>query len=356
MSGVNPMSDSQRWFVLASIAGAGGLVYLLAPVLIPFAAAGLLAYFGDPLVDRLESKRVPRTLAVVCVFVIFGILALLLVLLLVPLLQQQILSFLRLLPAGLEWTQTYLLPRISNALGLEGELPGFDTLRQALAQNWQKAGGFALNLMAEISQSGMMILAWIGNLILIPVVTFYLLRDWDLLMRHLRQLLPRNIETRVVALVGEVDKVLAEFLRGQLLVMAALAVIYTVGLSLLGLELALLIGVTAGLVSFVPYLGLMVGLTFAGIAAFFQFHALEPVLLAGLVFVVGQLAEGMFLTPRLVGERIGLHPVAVLFAVLAGGQLFGFIGILLALPVAAVIMVVLVHFHNAYRESGYYQP
>ncbi len=350
------MNDSQRWLLLAGTAAVGGLLYLLAPVLIPFAVAGLLGYLGDPLVDRLEGPRVPRSLAVVCVFVIFGTLGLLLVLFLVPLLQQQILSFLRLLPACLEWTQTYLLPRLSEMLGIEGELPEIDTLRQALTQNWQKAGGFALNLVAEISQSGMMILAWIGNLVLIPVLTFYLLRDWDVLMQHLRELLPRHVEPRMVVLAGEVDKVLAEFMRGQLLVMVALAVIYSAGLSLLGLELALLIGITAGLVSFVPYLGLMVGLTFASIAAFFQFHALEPVLLAGLVFVVGQLVEGMFLTPRLVGERIGLHPVAVLFAVLAGGQLFGFIGILLALPVAAAIMVLLVHLHSAYRESDYYQP
>ncbi len=350
------MSDSQRWFILAGVASVGGLIYLLAPVLTPFAIAGLLAYFGDPLVDRLQRVHPSRTLAVICVFVIFGLLGLSLLLFLVPLLQQQILSFLRLLPACLEWVQGHLLPGISATLGLEGELPGLDALRQALAQNWQKAGNFALNLVAGISQSGMMLLAWMANLVLIPVVSFYLLRDWDVLMQHLRGLLPRQIEPRVVTVVAEVDQVLAEFLRGQLLVMMALAVIYSTGLALLGLELALLIGITAGLVSFVPYLGLVVGFSFAAIAAFIQFHAVEPVLLAGLVFVVGQLAEGMFLTPRLVGERIGLHPVAVIFAVLAGGQLFGFIGILLALPVAAVIMVLLVHLHSAYRESGYYQP
>src|SRR5690606_15405655 len=152
----------------------------------------------------------------------------------------------------------------------------------------------------------------------------------------------------------ECDDMLAGFLRGQLMVMLALAIIYSIGLTFIGLDLALLLGVIAGIVSFVPYLGLVVGITLAGLAAYLQFQEWLPVLMVVLVFSFAQAIEGMFLTPRFVGERIGLHPVAVIFAVMAGGTLFGFVGVLLALPVAAVVMVLLRHGHDRYLNSHLY--
>ncbi|MEQ8659589.1 MAG: AI-2E family transporter, partial [Gammaproteobacteria bacterium] len=166
-----------------------------------------------------------------------------------------------------------------------------------------------------------------------------------------RDLLPRRIEPTVSKLAREIDSVLAEFLRGQLTVMAALALIYTVGLWLVGLDLAFFIGLLAGLVSFVPYLGVIVGVIVAGAAAFLQFQDVLHLALVGAVFGVGQVLEGMVLSPLLVGDRIGLHPVAVIFAVMAGGQLFGFLGVLLALPVAAVIVVLLRHSRDEYLAS-----
>jgi predicted PurR-regulated permease PerM len=187
-------------------------------------------------------------------------------------------------------------------------------------------------------------------------VTFYLLRDWDQLVANVRELLPRAIEPRVSAIAAEIDAVLAQFLRGQLTVMAALALIYTVGLWLAGLELAFSIGVIAGLVSFVPYLGVIVGVLLAGVAALLQYQDALHLLAVIAVFGVGQLLEGMVLSPLLVGDRIGLHPVAVIFAVMAGGQLFGFFGVLLALPVAAAIVVLLRHSHGEYVRSELYGP
>jgi predicted PurR-regulated permease PerM len=199
------------------------------------------------------------------------------------------------------------------------------------------------------------LLAWLVNLLLIPVVSFYLLRDWDLMVARLRGLLPRNHEGLVVKLARECHEVLGAFLRGQLLVMLALGVMYAVGLMLIGLELGLLIGVLAGLASIVPYLGVVVGIGAALTAGLFQFGGdFYPLLAIAAVFCVGQMLEGMLLTPWLVGDRIGLHPVAVIFAIMAGGQLFGFTGVLLALPVAAVIMVLVRHAHDLYKLSDLY--
>jgi predicted PurR-regulated permease PerM len=200
----------------------------------------------------------------------------------------------------------------------------------------------------------MALVAFVANLVLVPVVTFYLLRDWDHMVSKVHDLLPRKWEPTTVKLAKESDEVLGAFLRGQLLVMLSLAFVYSIGLMWVGLELALIIGLVAGLVSFVPYLGFIVGILMAGVAAYMQFHELSHLLWVAAVFGVGQALEGMLLTPLLVGDKIGLHPVAVIFAVMAGGQLFGFVGVLLALPVAAVIVVILRHAQDIYRQSGLY--
>jgi predicted PurR-regulated permease PerM len=221
-------------------------------------------------------------------------------------------------------------------------------------QYWQQAGSAAATVFGGLSRSGMAVLEFIANLTLIPVVTFYLLRDWDGMVARIRELLPRAIEPTVVRLANESDAVLGSFLRGQVSVMLALGAIYTLGLSLIGIDLALLIGMIAGLVSFVPYLGVIVGFGAGLIAALVQHGDLLHVLLVAGVFGFGQIIEGFVLTPWLVGDKIGMHPVAVIFAIMAGGQLFGFLGVLLALPVAAVIMVVLRWLHERYTESSLY--
>ena len=193
------------------------------------------------------------------------------------------------------------------------------------------------------------------NIALIPVVAFYLLRDWDLLVERIHNMIPRQFVTTTVNLTKECDEVLSAFLRGQLLIMLLLGCIYALGLALIGLDLALIIGLLAGLASLVPYLGFIVGILAASIAAILQFQEFMPLVYVALVFGVGQLLEGSLLTPLLVGDRIGLHPVAVIFAVLAGGQLFGFVGVLLALPIAAVVMVFVRHLYGQYRTSQYYE-
>ncbi|MCC6301800.1 MAG: AI-2E family transporter [Gammaproteobacteria bacterium] len=340
--------------VLAGGAAAALLVYLLAPILTPFLAGALLAYLGNPLVDRLAARRLPRVVVVTLVFLfIFGVL-LLIPAVAFPLLERQVSVFIERWPDYLDTLQTRLGPWLHDTLGISVWRLDVAQIRQALLDQWQQAGGVAARVVVAVTQSGLAIVQWLLNLLLIPVVTFYLLRDWHDLVHRLRGLLPRPIEPTVTRLARECDEVLATFLRGQLLVMLALGLLYSIGLWLVGLDLAFLIGMGAGLVSFIPYLGPVFGLLAGGVAAAAQFHDLfHPLLVLG-VFVAGQMLEGMALTPWLVGDRVGLHPVAVIFAVMAGGQLFGVVGILLALPVAAVIAVLLRHLHRRYLHSEVY--
>ena len=349
------MTDTQKGIWLAGIVISGWLIYLLAPVLTPFMISALLAYMGDPLVDRLEARKLSRTLSVVIVFTVLFAAGITLLLILVPILEKQTVAMFNRLPAYVDWFQLTAIPYIFGLLGIEHISVDMSSLKTAIAQYWQQAGGLATTMLSSVSRSGFLILGWVANLVLVPVVTFYLLRDWDRMVASVRDMLPRRHEARITALVRESDDVLGAFFKGQLLVMLALGTVYSVGLSIVGLEMALLIGMMAGLVSFVPYLGFIVGIVVAGIVTLVQYQELMPLVYVVAVFGIGQLLEGMLLTPWLVGDRIGLHPVAVIFAVLAGGQLFGFVGVLLALPVAAVVMVVLRHIHGEYVSSELYK-
>lgn len=349
------LSDSQKWLLLASAVSLAILLYLLSPVLAPFLAAALLAYLGDPLADRLEARKLSRTISVVIVFITLFLVLALLILLLFPMLEHQISYLIGNFPKYIDVIQKHFLPELANKLGLDPAVFDLNSIKQMLNQNLKQAGGLAVMIFSSITQSGLTMLAWLANMVLIPVVTFYLLRDWDILVARIHELLPRKYEPIIAKLARESDDVLAAFLRGQFMVMLALGAVYSIGLWIVGLKLALLIGMMAGLVSFVPYLGFILGIVAASIAILLQTQELMQLIPIFIVFGIGQALEGMLLTPLLVGDRIGLHPVAVIFAVLAGGQLFGFVGILLALPVAAVLAVILRHVHERYKSSSLFQ-
>lgn len=348
------LTDSQKWLVLAGILFIGWLLFLLAPVLTPFFIAALLAYLGDPLVDWLESRGPSRTIATSIVVVLFGLIIVLVPLLLVPVLQKQSSAFVRAIPGFIDWTVLELVPWAQANLGIELTVPDVDKIKSVLAKNLDRVGDVAVDVIAYASRSGLALAGWLAGIVLIPVVAFYMLRDWDDFIAGIRDLLPRHVEPTVSALTRESDQVLGAFLRGQLTVMICLGVVYSVGLELAGLEWSLAIGMLAGLVSFVPYLGVIFGLLTASIAVLVQSQDVLQLVWVLLIFGAGQMLEGMVLTPWLVGDRVGLHPVAVIFAVLAGGQLFGFMGILLALPVASVLAVLLRHARARYRESEFY--
>jgi predicted PurR-regulated permease PerM len=346
---------SEAWFYLALGLLGAAFIYLLSPILSPFLIGALLAYMGDPLVDRLEARKLPRAAAVCVVFTVLTLLLVLALLLLVPMLGRQIDLLIEKLPHWIFYFQSQLLPWVEKRFGVQLSALSIDQLNEAMSKHWQQAGDVAATVLKQVSQSAMALFGWIANITLIPVVAFYLLRDWDLMIAKLHDLLPRTIEGVVGRLARECDEVLSAFLRGQLAVMAALAVIYSIGLAIVGVDLALLLGTLAGLAAIVPYMGFIVGIVASGVAAYLQFHEWMPLLYVAIVFGVGQTLEGTVLTPMLVGNKIGLHPVAVIFAIMAGGQLAGFVGVLLALPVAAIVMVLLRYVHRRYKDSAIYQ-
>ncbi|BCE00655.1 AI-2E family transporter [Marinicellulosiphila megalodicopiae] len=345
------MTDSKKWFYILTACLILFFFYMLSPILMPFLTAMLLAYIGDPVVDRLE-KKFSRTISVTITFATLSVVFLIVGLICVPILLRQIDELISTIPELLIWGQEIFLPWISEKTGVDTTTLSLTQLSKEL--DLGKTSNVLAKILGSIGSSTLQIAGVLGNLFLIPVVTFYLLRDWDVLVAKIAHLIPRAYFPTTQSITLECHETLGAFLKGQLIVMCALGAIYSLGLMVIGVKFGLIIGVIAGLASIVPYMGLVVGLGIALISAFFQFDSYLPLVFVLAVFVVGQLLEGTVLTPLLVGDKIGLHPVAVIFAVLAGGQIFGFVGILLALPIAAIIMVVLRRIHLDYKESDFY--
>lgn len=349
------LRDQRRWRWLALLVLAGALIWLLSPILTPFVLSALLAWLGNPLVLRLERAGRSRNTAVIIVFMLMSLILTVALILLIPLLEEQIRELILWLPRLAQWTTGTVIPWIEGRFNVSlKQYIDPMAIVNLIKGHWQQAGGVAATVLGGISKSGLAILGWVATISLIPVVTYYFLRDWQTMLGHLQALIPRPIEPTFMKLARESDAVLGSFMRGQLSVMLVLGAVYALGLWLVGVEFGFLIGFIAGLVSFVPYLGAFVGITAALIAALVQ--GMDPMHL-GLVlavFMIGQTLESFFLTPWLVGDSIGLHPVAVIFSIMAGGQLFGFLGVLLALPVTAVVMVLLRYAHEQYTESNLY--
>lgn len=340
------------WWLLMAIT-TGVLIYLLSPILTPFLLAAVIAYICNPMVTCLAEYKIPRTLGTVLVMLLLlGVFAAL-ILVMVPLFEKEATRLIEKAPIYLDILKNQLIPWLESRMNLSLQLD-MNALRQAMSEHWQSAGGMAAKALPSLTSGGVAIVEFFVNLLLVPVVLFYLLRDWNWLVKLLDEMIPRYWHNQVISLARETDRILAEFLRGQLSVIIIMSICYITGLWLVGLEFALPIGLVAGILVFVPYLGTIVGLTLATFAAFMQFQGWAGVIPVWIVFAMGQLLEGMVITPWLVGDRIGLHPVMVIFALLAFGQLFGFFGILLALPVSAVLLVWLRHIQSHYLESDLY--
>ncbi|MDP3673237.1 MAG: AI-2E family transporter [Telluria sp.] len=334
------------------------LLYALGPVLTPFIAAAILAYAlngGVDYLDRLRFGRLgmPRALAVVVVMALFLSAATALVLIVIPVLEKEIPLLQAQIPAFLLKLDAIVGPRLGE-MGINVKLDGAG-LRELLSQ--QMAGvsdSTWSSLLASARIGGSALLGWLATLILIPVVLFYLLLDWHRLLQRIAGAVPRRWVAGTVGMAQEVNVLLAQYLRGQMLVMLVLAVYYSSALAIAGFEVALPVGILTGLLVFIPYLGFGLGLALALIAAVLQFADWSGVISVAVIYGAGQVIEGFFLTPRLVGERIGLNPLAVIFALLAFGQLFGFVGVLLALPASAILMVAFRHLRHHYLRSSFY--
>ncbi len=349
------MTRLAAWLGVALVAAL--VFWLLAPVMAPFVVAAVMAYVLHPLVLRLERiarGRLPRALAVLMVEIL-AILALLGILLLLvpilvrewPLLQQQ-------LPLLLDRMVDVINPLL-NQLGLNVSLDLRDLKNQLVAYLSANREDWWAPLMSSLKVGGSAAMALMGYVVLVPVALFYMLNDWTRMVNSVIQLVPPAWRGTFDGFMQESDLVLGEYLRGQLLVMLALAVFYAVGLRLFGLDLALPIGVFTGLAVFVPYLGFGLGLMLALLAGLLQFASAQALVMVAVVFGLGQLIESFVLTPRLVGERIGLHPLSVILALMAFGQLLGFVGVLIALPASAVLLVGLRRLRHQYLKSDLYQ-
>jgi len=336
-------------------------LWLLAPVLTPFVVAAILAYALTPVVDwlnRLGGNRLPRVLAVALVEIVFLLLLLALLLLVVPILVNQLPLLREQVPPLLDRLNSFLHPFLTQfGLHMSLDLAGLKAFAtEHLSANFQDTLG---RLLASAKLGGSVALSVLGNAVLIPVVLFYLLMDWQRFINLLLALVPPRLRVAVDSFTREADGVLGQYLRGQLLVMLVLAVYYSAGLALFGLNLALPIGVFTGLAVAIPYVGFGLGLVMALLAGSLEFAALSghvsALVMVAVVYGLGQIIESFFLTPRLVGERIGLHPLAVIFALLAFGQLFGFVGVLMALPLSAVLLVAMRRLRAAYLGSALYR-
>jgi predicted PurR-regulated permease PerM len=339
------------WIIAIVVLGI--LVWLLAPVLTPFLIAAIVGYILNPGVDWLARHRVPRWLGTTAMLIVLIAAVILLVLIVVPVLQREFMQARDKLPALANQLQTSVAPRLSALFGVDVDV-STEAVRGYIADHFdfEKIGASAL---AYLRVGGAAALSWLATAFLVPIVLFYLLIDWHLVWSRMQVLIPRGLHSRLATMTGEVDRVLAQFLRGQLLVMLVLAVYYSATLAIARFEGALPIGILTGLLVFIPYVGFASGLVLALLAALLQFGSVYGFVCVAVIYGVGQILESVILTPRLVGTNIGLHPLAVIFALLAFGELFGFFGILLALPVSAVLVVAGKHVKQRYLASDFYR-
>jgi predicted PurR-regulated permease PerM len=343
------------WLAIAAFAVL--LLWLLGPVLTPFVVAAVLAYALNPLVNRLDALlrgKMPRVIAVILVELLFIVAVLAVLLLIVPILTKQLPLLREQIPVLFDNIQAWLKPLLAE-FGVKFAFDFAHIKDFVLKYLNTNAEESVSSVLSSVKLGGSVALAVVGNVFLIPVVLFYLLMDWDNFVARAQSFVPPRMRASFDNFTNEADAVLGQYLRGQLLVMLALAIFYSIGLALFGLDLAWPIGIFTGLAVFVPYLGFSIGLIFALLSGLLQFASIKALVMVAVVYGAGQIVEGFFLTPRLVGERIGLHPVAVIFALLAFGQLFGFVGVLVALPASAVLLVAMRRVQANYMASKLYQ-
>ena len=340
------------WMALAAALFAA--ILALAPVLTPFLFAFIFAYILNPGVDWLQRHRVPRFAGVTLMLLLLTVGAVLLVLLIIAVLQREVPQLRDQLPLLLKKLNAVVAPRLAElGVRVRFDFPG---LRHMMSERFSASPDDLLEMLftyAKVSGSALLTLA--GMVFVVPILMFYLLMDWHMVMRRLDRLVPRRWLPKVHELSGETNALLSQYLRGQILVMLILAALYSLGLAIAGFEVALPVGVFTGLAVFIPYIGFGLGLTLAVLAALLQFGSWYGLGAVAVVYGIGQCVESFYLTPRLVGERIGLHPLAVIFALLAFGQLFGFFGVLLALPTCAVLLVGARQLRRVYLTSDLYR-
>ena len=328
-------------------------VYVLRSVLLPFVLGIILGYLFDPLATKLEKLKMSRTWATMFVFLIVILLAVPVFILLLGVVEEQLSVFISAVPKYISSFIQKLEPILQT---LQEYIPALEpeNMKEILSQNMSQTFTFSANLLQGLLKNSMAIVNVLSLLLITPVVAFYMLKDWDVFTKKVDNLLPRQSKKEIRSIFKQIDKALSGFLRGQVSVCVILGVYYALGLKLIGLELGALIGFIAGLISFIPYVGSITGFVLSMLLAFSQFNDWEHIVAVVAVFLIGQFFEGNFLTPKLVGDKVGLHPVWVMFALLAGGVLLGFLGLMIAVPVAAVIGILIRFLLQKYKKSRLY--
>lgn len=332
-----------------------GFFWLFNPIIAPFIVGFAVAYLLNPIVVKMERRHVPRWLSALLILCLFFIVLIVAILIAVPILMREMVDFVRLLPMAYNNAQDWLITTF----------PGYDIPKSfqdvqdidkaMLSERLGSVVEFSKNLLGNIFRSGLAVIGFISFLLLMPIVAFYLLIDWARLGNKINSLLPERNAGRIRTILSEIDTSLAGFIRGQLMVCSILGAFYAIALSLMGLDYGFFVGVAAGVLSIIPFVGSVLGLVASVGLAFYQFGGWEYPLAALVIFIVGQLVEGNYLTPKLVGDSIGLHPLWVIFALMAGGMLMGLIGMIIAVPVGAILGVLIRHSIDVYRASAYYK-
>ena len=330
------------------------LLYALSPILTPFLLAGILAYICNPVTDRLAGWGLPRMAAVVLVILALAAMTAGLVLIILPLLYEEAMLLAARMPEAMALINEKLAPWLRQNFGIKLKLDAA-SLQKLAAGNWDTVQVVLERIYSSLKIGGVALIGLVVNLLLAPVVMFYLLLDWHGMLARLSGIVPRPWHAKLRQIAGDIDSVLSQYLRGQILVMAILAVYYSMALWIADIPSALSIGVVTGQLIFIPYLGYATGLILALLVAVLQFAGWGPIVAVLIVYGIGQVLESFVLTPFLVGERIGLHPLAVIFALMAFGQLFGFFGVLAALPASAALLVGLRELRLLYLDSRFYR-
>jgi predicted PurR-regulated permease PerM len=350
---ISPLRQGLPWLIIAALLV--WVAYELRGIITPFVAAMILAYAFAPAVDSMERVKIPRAAGAAIMILLAALAMIVVVLILVPIIQSELGQIRAQLPALALTISNRLLPWLNQHLGIEIVIDGTRIRDWLAAQLAGSSQDVATAVMQYLRSGWSAALEIVGLVVLVPVLLLYLLMDWREFTSRVFALIPRRWADGAREALAETDGLLGQYVRGQLLVMLCLALWYSTGLLIAGLNQWLPLGVLTGLLSFIPYIGFGAGLLIALISAMLQLGPLDGLIAVGVVFGLGQLLESYWLTPRLVGERIGLHPVAVLFALLAFGTLFGFVGILLALPMAAAASVVLRRLHSAWLNSDFHR-
>jgi predicted PurR-regulated permease PerM len=331
------------------------VLYSISGILLPFIAGLLVSYLLNPAVQTLEKLKIPRTLSTLLLILLFFVGIGTLLFFAIPFLKKELLLLASRLPSYGQRIYSTLLPTIEHfSDSFDITVKDFSKLKETASQYFGDMLAWGLKLIAGLLTNSLALANLLSLVILTPVVAFYLLRDWPFFIQNLEQLLPREHSKTIKEQLLIINRTLAGYIRGQTFVCLVLSLFYCIGFIIVGLDFAFTVGLITGCLAFIPYFGFLIGAIAAISIAFAQFSDWQSIGGVTLVLLIGQTLEANVLTPKLIGERIGLHPVWIIFSLLSGGILFGFLGILLAMPVAAVVGVLVRFALSKYYQSSYY--